>query len=166
MSIADTINIINKTCLIEVTIQLKQTSSTSGLRGTGGYWGVLARVTGRGKRSRRRGHETLMATGSAGHTAWWYMTNAIPQWTTYWSVSSLTISCWPHMESIGSTIPLCLDCVWKLPGTQAPVSCSPRELRGRAAGSLGRSRLDYRSILLLDALIQLRCSRSFWNSEL
>lgn len=33
--------------------------------------------------------------------------------TTYWFVSSWTISCWPHIESIGSTIP-CLHFVWKL----------------------------------------------------
>lgn len=33
--------------------------------------------------------------------------------TTYWLVSSCTISCWPHIESIGSTIP-CLHFVWKL----------------------------------------------------
>lgn len=32
---------------------------------------------------------------------------------TYWLVSSCTISCWPHIESIGSTIP-CLHFVWKL----------------------------------------------------
>lgn len=30
--------------------------------------------------------------------------------TTYWLVSSCTISCWPHIESIGSTIP-CLHFV-------------------------------------------------------
>lgn len=32
---------------------------------------------------------------------------------TYWLVSSCTISCWPQIESIGSTIP-CLHLVWKL----------------------------------------------------
>lgn len=42
----------------------------------------------------------------------WLLFNCVyPQ--TYWLVSSCTISCWPHIESIGSTIP-CLHFVWKL----------------------------------------------------
>ena len=32
---------------------------------------------------------------------------------TYWSVSSLTMSCCPQIDNIGSIMPL-LECVWKL----------------------------------------------------
>lgn len=78
------------------------------------------------------------------------MANAIPLWTkTYWSVSSLTISCWPHMESIGSTIPLCLDCVWKLPGTQTASVTRPSAPRRRGPrGARGTS--DARSVVFIE----------------
>lgn len=78
------------------------------------------------------------------------MANAIPLWTkTYWSVSSLTISCWPHMESIGSTIPLCLDCVWKLPGTQTASVTRPSAPRRRGPrGARGAS--DARSVVFIE----------------
>lgn len=78
------------------------------------------------------------STNSTGDGTW--LTHVIMN-ATYWSVSSLTISCWPHMESIGSTIPLCLDCVWKLPGTQTTVSGVERTLARRASArppALGR----------------------------